>query len=290
MMGKFTLLYDVFSDVGTLYGGSYVSTLPVANAQNADIGTVARTTNPLTSSTRVNVDLGKVRSVGGIALGPLNVSPGAQYRIRTYDDAAMGSGDIVYDSGTKNIAGTTVASLDLEWEDPGFWYGVDSDAIDDLPTWLVEIIPEADVEPVRWASVEIFDTSNADGYVQFGRLLVARAWRPAYNYSYGGNSFAIDPRTEMNESEGGLRTYDERGQRRTLQVAFENLPEDDLFGDVFRIMNRSGISRQVYVVPDPADASFFQRRSFLATFRQAPAIAQVLFERGSTAFDFEEVL
>lgn len=290
MVGKFTLLYDIFSDTGTLYGGSYALSLPVTNAQLADIGAVARTSNPLAASTRVNVDLGKVRSVGGIALGPVNASPGAQYRVRTYSAAAMGSGDIVYDSGIKTISGTKVASLSLEWEDPGFWYGVDSNAIDDIPTWLVEIIPEADIELVRWASVEIFDTGNADGYIEFGRLLIARAWRPTFNYTYSGNSFGLDPRTEVNESEGGLRVYDERGQRRILQVAFENLPQDEVFSDVFRIMNRSGISRQVYVVPDPEDTTFFQRRSFLATFRQAPAIAQALFQRGSTAFDFEEVL
>lgn len=289
-MGKFVLLYEPYSDLGVLSGGSYLPSLPRSNAQDPDIARVARTTDPLPASTRVDIDLGIARPVGGFAVGPINASPGAQYRIRAYADAAMTT--VLYDPGIKTIAGTVVESLDLEWEDPGFWLGIDTSELDDLPTWLIDIVPFAQ-EPMtrtQWFSIEIFDPDNADGYIEFGRVIVARAWRPAFNYSYSGNSFGIDPRTEMVESEGGLRTYDERGQRRKLQVAFENLPEDALFADVFRIMNRHGVSRQMFVVPDPEDETFLQRRSFLATFKQAPAIAQVLFARGSTALDFEEVL
>lgn len=291
-MGKLVLLYDNFADVGVFSGGSYLPSLPRANAQDPDIARVARTIDPLPASTRVNIDLGIARPVGGIALGPTNASPGAQYRIRSYDQPGWNEADIAYDSGIKTIAGVLVDSLDLEWEDPGFWYGIDVNAIDDLPTWLIEIVPEADAAATnaQWFSIEIFDPANADGYVEFGRVLVARAYRPGLNYSYGDNAFSIDPRTEMVESQGGLRTYDERGQRRTLRVGFQYLTETELFGDVFRIMNRQGVSRQVFVVPDPEDIAHLQRRSFLATFKQAPAIAQVVFERGTTAFDLEEVL
>lgn len=291
-MGKLVLLYDNFADDAVFSGGAYLPALPRSMAQDADIARVARTIDPLPASTRLNIDLGISRPVGGIALGPTNASPGAQYRIRSYGAPGWAEADILYDSGIKTIAGVVVDSLDLEWEDPGFWYGVDINAIDDLPTWLIEIVPVpgAALTNAQWFSIEIIDPSNADGYIEFGRVFVARAYRPGHNYSYGDNAFSVDPRTEMVESHGGLRTYDERGQRRLLRVAFQYLSDTELFQDVFRIMNRQGVSRQMFVVPDPDDETTLQRRSFLATFKQAPAIAQVVFERGTTAFDFEEVL
>lgn len=292
MMGKFVFVYDNYADTGTLSGGSYVATLPLSNAQDQDIARVARTTNPLTTSTIIRADLGIARPVGGIIVGPINASPGAQYRVRAYDAAGWGSGDISYDSGLKTIAGVVVPSLDLEWEDPGFWNGIDIDTIDELPTYLIEVIPEASLLSTltQWFAIEIIDPANSAGYVEFGRVLIGRAWRPSINYGYSGNAFGIDPRTEIVESEGGLETFDERGQRRTLRVAFDNLSEDEIFGDVFRIMNRQGVSKQGFVVPDPDDEEHLLRRSFLATFKQVPEIAQVLFARGSTAFDFKEVL
>lgn len=291
-MGNFVLLYENFADQAVFSGGAYLPSLPRTLAQDPDIGRVARTLDPLPASTRLNIDLGVARPVGGIALGPTNASPGAQYRIRSYAEPGWGEADILYDSGVKTIAGVVVESLDLEWEDPGFWYGIDINAIDDLPTWLIEIVPVADVTAAnaQWFSIEIFDPGNADGYIEFGRVMVARAYRPSLNYGYGDNSFSIDPRTEMVESQGGLRTYDERGQRRSLRVGFQLLSETELFQDVFRIMNRQGVSRQMFVVPDPDDEPTLQRRSFLATFKQAPAIAQTVFQRGTTAFDFDEVL
>lgn len=292
MMGKFVFVYDNYADTGVLSGGSYLPALPLTNAQDQDIARVARTTNPLQASTIIRADLGIARPVGGVIVGPINASPGAQYRVRAYDVAGWDEADISYDSGFKTIAGVVQNSLDLEWEDPGFWYGIDVDAIDDLPTFLIEIIPEADLLATltQWFTIEIVDPANQSGYVEFGRVLIGRAWRPSINYSYGGNGFGIDPRTEIVESEGGLETYDERGQRRTLRVSFNDLSEDELFGDVFRIMSRQGVSKQGFVVPDPDDDDYLVRRSFLATFKQAPEIAQAFFEHGSTAFDFKEVL
>jgi hypothetical protein len=293
-MGRFVCLHDNYADLGLVSGPAFRPELPAVNLQNIDIKLVARTTNALADSTVVHVDLGLERQVGGVVLGPTNISPGGQYRIRSFSDAAMSG--LLYDSGLRTVSGNVIDWSDpndwLEWEDPGFWEGIpDIGNRDDVPTYLVEIIPATvgALALAQWWSIEVFDESNEDGYLEFGRLLVARAFRPAYNYTEA-NSFTAEDLTDTVETLGGRRAYWERGQRRILRVAFQALPDAQAFGDVFRLINRSRTSRQVFVVPDPDDGQNFQKRSFLATQRAIPEIQQMLVPRANLGFEFEEVL
>jgi len=158
-----------------------------------------------------------------------------------------------------------------------------------LPRFEFHIPPTGSDTQKQYWLLEFFDVDNGDGHVDIGRLFMGRAFIPEVNYSQD-NQLTIEPLTDVEESLGGLRSYWERGLRRTFRCSFQHLSETEMFDDVMRIMLRSGISRQVFLVPDPDDESFGNRRSFLATFKQIPAMQQVLVERGTTAFDLQEVL
>jgi hypothetical protein len=294
LMGSCVIIYDNFSDAAVISGGSFLAALPRANMQDEDIQKVARTTDTANASTAFSIDFGSVRPIGGIVVGPTNISPGASWRARSYADAAMLT--VQYDSGIRTVSGTTIDWGDtgawLQWEDPGFWYGIpDSFDLTIVPTYLAEIVSVENVSfaNAQYWTVEVFDSANPDGYLQFGRLLIGRAFRPSLNYT-PDNSFAPVPLTDMVESLGGKRTFWDRGQRRTQHLAFDMLSFQELMGDVFRIGNRIGISRQIFLVPDPDDATNFNKRSYLGTFKAAPPIVQALADIGSTVIDVEEVL
>lgn len=290
-MAKIVVLYQNYADSAALTGGSFISAFPLTNGQDDDIGVVARTTNPLTASTQFVANLGAARTVGGIAIGPTNCAPGSTYRIRAYSDSALTS--LVYDSGTKTVTGTTIdwssTSNYLAWEDPGFWEGIpDILDRDDVPVWLVDI-PSASQFAQFW-KIEITDTANPDGYVQFGRIFIARSFRPSINYDFDNNFIPHSPIFDMTETLGGRRSFWRRGKRRMARFAFKTLAESELFGDVFRLANVLGADKQCFIVPDPSDTTNFLKRSFLATLKTAPPIVQAKSRIGTTVLDAEEVV
>jgi hypothetical protein len=291
-VAKLVILFDNLSDGATFVAGygSWLAALPLTNMQDTDIALVARSNGAASTSTRFRLDLGSERHVDGIAFGPANLSPGGTWVFSAFGDATFSSP--IYTSGAQIVGGTTVdwsnpASW-LEWEDPGFWLGIPSDVVvDDLPQYLFHIAPQA--VSSRFFQVDITDPNNTDGFVDIGRLLIGRAFRPSINYGED-NSLSADPITDVNESLGGKRTYWERGVRRAWRASFQHLSETEIFDSVMSMALQAGISRQVFLVPDPADTVLGTRRSFLATMKTAPAVQQLLAAHGSTVIDLEEVL
>lgn len=291
-MKTFAAIYQNYADSAALSGGSYV--LPLANALHHDVGRVARTTNTSTGSTYFRVDLGSERNVGGVAVGPTNLSPGSEFRIRAFSDAAQTV--TVYDSyttvgslGTMDWANTNSW---LAWEDPGFWFGLTTETGStgdpiDAPVWAAIIFDE-DIAARYWR-VDLIDPSNPDGYIQFGRIFLGRVYRPSVNYEYGAE-MGNEPINQRKTTLGGRDLNWLIANRRTLRVSFSFLPEDELFEEVFRFQYQVGMTGQVFVAPNPGDRNTFQKRSFLATMRSPPPIVQAMFDVGTTVFDFEEVL
>jgi len=289
-MGSLIILYDNFSDHGLLTGGSWLAALPLTNLQDDDIQRVARSNGATSAATKFIVDLGLPQTVDGIVLGPTNVTPGSTWRVRAYSDNTLTT--LVYDSTLQTVDGDVINWANppewLEWEDPNFWYGIVGD-IDELPQYLTHIIPEATAPIAQYWLIEFFDEGNIDGAVDVGRLMIASAFRPSLNYT-DNNGFGLRPLTDVQESLGGLRSYWDRGVRRSFRAQFQYLAEAEVFGAAFRMMLRSGVSRQVFVVPNPDDTNYGTRRSFLATFKTVPEIQQLLAARGALAVDLEEVL
>jgi hypothetical protein len=292
---QLVLLYQNYADKAVVSGGSYLSSLPIANVKDEDIGKVARTADALNASTIQLADLGATRTVGGVAIGPVNVSPGATFRIRAFSDAAYSVN--VADSGIQTVAGSLIdwsnTGVWLAWEDPGFWFGIPNvfDLLD-LPTYLFFIFP-TDVTARYWKS-ETFDAGNGSGHLDFARLMIARAARLKFrgnhiNYVPGDNSANVIKIFDVNESLGGKRTYWNRGKRRTLRVVYPIIDESSAWSDVFNL-SMLDEGEQVFVVPDPTDTVNAQKRSYLATVKTPPPIALANVSIAATALDLEEVL
>lgn len=288
IVGNIRIIYDNFAEAGIVSGGSWLTGMPLTNMFDQALGLVARSTNATTGSTQFKIDLGIVPVVGGVAVGPTNLSPGAQYRVTSYFDA--GFSVLAYDSGTKFIQGTTVDSLDLEWENPDFWYGIDPTL--QLAPWIIEIVPDDQVgvtSAAQYWKVEMIDPENADGFVEVGYCIIGRTFRPSLNYDEN-NSFTRIELTDTIEALGGHRDYWHRGSRRSLKVTWWRLDEPEGWGDVYRMMTTLGTHQPMFVVPDPDDDENLQKRSFLATFANSPELRLIIQDGVTTGFDLEEVL
>ena len=286
-MSNIAVMYENFAENSVFSFGSWLTNLPLDNMKDSDLGTLARSSDALVASTKFRVDLGAVRPIGGVAVGPTNLSPGAQYRVRSYEDNLYTT--LLYDSGIKILPGASVDSLELEWEDPGFWYGIETEGLSNA--WIIEVIPETQISNsnAQYWQIEMIDESNSDGYIEAGFCMIGRTFRPSINYDEN-NSFTQIQLTDTIEALGGHRDYWHRGMRRTLRVTWWRLDDSEGWGDIYAMMTILGVHRPMFVVPDPDDLDNIQKRSFLATFRNTPELRLIIQDGVTTGFDLEEVL
>lgn len=250
-------------------GGSWVAGLPLTNLKDRRLHRVARSTNALAASTQFDVDLGQNRTIGMIALPKSNISTAGTVRARLYTGA--GHTSQVYDSTALNFwpAGLTV-----------------EDTVGLNIPWVVFPAPVA----ARYLFLEVTDTGNAAGYIELARLVLASVYQPVINPAYGVK-MGMETDTERVVADGAAAYYNERPMRRNLQGVLMQIAETEAHVQFWRIMKQAGISKQVMVVYDPADANAIaHERRFLGVFKAPSALSQPNFVRYEGAFSFVEEL
>lgn len=287
------LLYENRADLdgAALSGGSWQSgSLGLANLQTPYLSEVARSTSTDPDDTQFLCTLPQPCSIGGIALGPTNMTPTSLLRIRSYTDPGLTN--LVDDSGYLALPSNVVPSLTLEWEDPGFWAGA-SQEFDDIgksigkgPSFVY--IPDASFV-ATYVQVEMFDQSNPAGYLDISRIMIGRAWRPTYNYEENGNSLDFEAITDTEEGRSGTSFFNARAMRRSFKFGFSFLPDTE-YREIYQIIVRSGIHNQVFVVPNPADPSTHLREAFFGTLGQPPSLRRMSTPNIATEFVVKESL
>lgn len=283
-MGQLALYYGNHADGAVLSGGSWAVGLPRDNLKNRILRRVARTTNATLAATQVTVALSAEQSIPAVFMGPYNASGALKYRITASNVANFSS--TIYSSNW--VGSAVVPSLSLAWEDPGFWYGISSSGEPELRGWIMHFLPS----PIkaRYWRIEIDDTANPAGYLQFGRLFMPKRWQPAVNYEPGSTGLSLEDRTVVQESIGGTEYFWRRQEPRVFNCAWPYLKETDTYGSALNMMRDLGTSGEVFVVPDP-DSSYVQRRSFLGRMRSRDAIGQPLpVDYTSYGFEIKEII
>ena len=277
--------WPLVSDTATLSGGSW--TLPLTNLQTTALGTVARSTNDSNSSTIINVDYGAAQAISVVALVRHNLRSAAQWRIR--GSAASDMSGAVYDSGTVNVWSEQWPANTLPSGHPNAATRLLTDAqINALNPKrdAVKVFTEA---TARYWRVEIFDDTNADTYVEIGRLVMAPRFQPSSNMAPGAEFGFLDS-TNVGRALSGVRYYDTRPTGRTLSLSLPNLPTNEAVAVARDMLEALGQSGQVYIVTDPSDTELLQRRSFLANPRQLSAVQYQAAGYDTIPMVFDEVL
>lgn len=266
------LLYEPKSDDATLSWGSWSSGLPLANLKDQQLGRVARSASTANSSTRLRVALAAAEALKALAVARTTLTPAFRYRVRSYaSDAFSGA---VHDSG---------------WQTP--FGGVATDAWDDPERGVDVVHVFAGPVTARYWSIEFDDTNNPAGFVDFGRLFMARAWQPSTNYDYGSNGLRFQNNGFSAQTLGGGKSFWGRMAPRIFRFAIPSLAEAEAFGDGYRIMQVAGFDGEVFVIPDPEDgAQTMRKRAFLGTLTEMDAISQAMFGRASVGLQIEERL
>lgn len=269
----------------TLSGGSYVSTLPLANLKSRDTTKVARSTSASTTHTTFDIDFGSARNIGAIGLLCHNISGAG--RVQFLGNTSNTFTTPVYNSGLNLVYPTGVLPFgSVEWGDSNFWLGTISlQAAAGYKAPYIVGIPSR--PSLRYWRVKIEDSGNSDGNVFF-RLFIGDAWTVKYNMSYGASNSHNDL-TEVKTSLGGQDYFKKRPRYRMNRFALNHLTDAE-YQKVLDMERDAGISDELLIMPDLTDTGNGFRRNFLCRMMQLPSIREESFGKRSAEFEIKELL
>ena len=274
-----------YADDGTLSGGSWSGSLPLANLQDRQPSIVARSTSAAAANTIVNCDFGEARTISFVALLKHNLTQQGQWRVRLSNDAAFATS--LYDSGQIDIW-PTVYPFGVGLWGEFVWGGKLTTA--EAATYGINAyrVLAASVF-ARYLRIELFDTANAAGYLQAGRLIAAPAWQPSINLQYGWQIEQVDE-SRKTRSRGGQTYVDIVPKARRLSFALASLEEDEMWGYAYELDRQKGVGGDILVMVDPAKTTHLHRQTVYGTLAQTSPIANPAFARFDKAFAVEELL
>lgn len=285
-MGTIQFSYINRADEATLSGGSYQPTLPIANLQETNMAMVARTLDVTAASTRIDVDFGAsgklIRLVG---LMRHNCTVNATYRITGSNSSVSGSEG--YDSGTLNVWPRIYSLTDLDFEEPNWWTGQIDAA--EAALYPIKLLHDLGANYLlRYWRVQINDTANPAGYLQFSRFWMGPVWAPEVGYGYGGRML-WEPRDRSSVSRNGKRYAERINPIRVFSLRLESVSDADAYGRVLDMQRRLGSEGQVVVIPDPDDTGQRHRRDIIARIRRSGGAAHSSFGRQQAEMELEEL-
>lgn len=238
----------------TLSAGSWSAALPLANLLDRQITKPARSTDATLASTQFQADLGTARALRVFALCNHNLSSTAQWRVSLGTSAG----------GTQVYAGAWVDVWQLTLEAGLVSLGVQDVDYLRWPYAAVQVLPAA--LSARYITVEVDDTTNADGYVQIGRPFAGGAHQFAVNPEFGLQDGMQDLSTKARSESGALWTTHRRRLRSVnFMHSFLTLTEGDT---LYEMQRHLGTVDELFYVPDPLDAQATQRYGFLGQIEE----------------------
>ncbi len=286
MASRTLIAYGNRIDEATLSGGSWLSTLPLANLQNRLIAKVARSSGTTTAATKFDMDLGRARRIGMLALIGHNLTVLAKVRVR--GDDASDFATPLYDSGWVDVwpAGMIPQEL-LEWEEDNFWLGTLSDqARAGYQSPFIHRV--ASLPSLRYWRIEIDDTSNSDGYIHIGRAFLADVWRPTYGPTVGA-ALGMNDTTPVESSLGGSEYFDARAKPRVHRFDLRAMNKPEAYSRVLDLQNLLGISGEILIDPDYADSENKPRRAFVGRLLSLAPIVESSSGVFDCSFEIREV-
>lgn len=260
-----------------------VATLPVENLQDRQIVKIWRNAQ---TSAQIDVDFGQGRVVNFVALIKHSLSQLATIRFRFSNEADFTTN--VYDSGTIDAWPVLEEFGTLPW---GVfqWGGFLNPEI--AAEYTISTFNVLD-EPVvaRFLRIDMSDASNPEGYIEAGRLIAGPAYQPSINYANGVEFEFIDE-SRVTKSRGGQIFVDEVERYRRMRFELINIPEAEMFSNVFNQLDRlRGISQDILVIPQPDEPTTWITQNIYGRISQTGPIVNSSLNFYSRLIEIEEII
>lgn len=262
---KIFLGYPNRIDAATLSGGSWESLLPLANIKARELEAVARSTDLDNASTRMQLDLGAVRSLRAVTLHNHNLSQTARWRVKIGSTA--GASDI-YSGAYQAAWALNFDDPHTPWESGAWWTEPDGD-YRRHPYMAPILLPQE--YAARYLTIEIDDPDNTDGYVQIGRVFVGTGLMPTL-YMSGSPSDEWEDLSTVAYADGGADFIYRRRRRRVSSFGLDNLSMDTDFHQFHEFLRRVGTVEEVLYLSSVTDYQRAQRTGMLGMLTELSPI------------------
>lgn len=214
------------SDTATITGTSALGENPVSNLQKRELTSIFRTSLVC----QIDIDMGSATAIDFISLIGHN-----------------GQGTVTVKAGTTSaVTNYTSGSLNLiTGTDCGY----------DRNCFATKIATQT----YRYWRLDIVDTGNPDGFFQAGRLYLSKVFQPAVNASYGLKEGYLDRSRNIRTIGGGVSSVN-RVPLRTCEWSLDFVNQTEMYGTLRDIDLVRGVSKDVLIIPDIEDTTYFQKR------------------------------
>lgn len=279
-------------DNATLSGGLWLSALPLSNLKSRFQNNIARSQNLDSSSLVIDVDFGKKRYTTSVALVNHNLSLTSTVRIRLWSDATKTTA--VYDSGFVDVWPRCYDTIKLRWCDENFWYGrVPSEQKNTVHSVFLHVISSetfiANATSSQYATINILDNANTDGYVQIGRLFMAEDFTPVTNFVYGATISWNDP-SSIDTALDGTEYFELRTKYRKVAFQLKYMDHYEGTNKALLMTLDRGTTKDVLFVFDPSNQKLMQQRSFIGRISTINALEYPMFARNNMSFEIKETI
>jgi hypothetical protein len=218
----------------TLNDGTAVASLPLSNTQfysNEEIARIAST------SATIVANLDKRYQISTFNLYRHNLSNTATVQVQYYS-GENGTGELVLDSGVlKAIPAKSLGELNWPLDK------LVPSAFDD---WHLRFTSyDHDYVIARSIKITIVDADNEQGYIDITRFYVGKAFRPAYNFSYGAGLSWLNSDNQQRSAGGGMFASASSAYRQ-IGLSLNYLQPKDR-NELSRIRRIAGNNKDVFV-------------------------------------------
>lgn len=272
-----------YSDSGTLTVDNAVGTLPITNLQDRQIVKIWRNSQ---TTAQIDMDFGQGRIVDFVALIKHTISQTGKIRYRLSNVSDFSSTE--YDSGLIDAWPVVEEFGTLPWGvfSWGGYLNITIAAEYTISSFNVLTSPVQ----ARYLRIDISDPDNTDGYLQAGRLIAGPAYKPSINYA-NGVQFEFVDESRITKSRGGQTFVDEVERFRRIRFELINLPENEMFQNVFNAIDRlRGVAQDILVIPQPDEPTTWITQNIYGRIAQTQPITNSALTYYGRMIEVEELI
>jgi len=272
-----------YSDSGTLTVDNAVGTLPITNLQDRQIVKIWRNSQ---TTAQIDMGFGQGRIVDFVALIKHTISQTGKIRYRLSNVSDFSSTE--YDSGLIDAWPIVEEFGTLPWGvfSWGGYLNITIAAEYTISSFNVLTSPVQ----ARYLRIDISDPDNTDGYLQAGRLIAGPAYKPSINYA-NGVQFEFVDESRITKSRGGQTFVDEVERFRRIRFELINLPENEMFQNVFNAIDRlRGVAQDILVIPQPDEPTTWITQNIYGRIAQTQPITNSALTYYGRMIEVEELI
>lgn len=272
-----------YSDSGTLTVDNAVGTLPITNLQDRQIVKIWRNSQ---TTAQIDMDFGQGRIVDFVALIKHTISQTGKIRYRLSNVSDFSTTE--HDSGLIDAWPVVEEFGTLPWGvfSWGGYLNITIAAQYTISSFNVLTSPVQ----ARYLRIDISDPDNTDGYLQAGRLIAGPAYKPSINYA-NGVQFEFVDESRITKSRGGQTFVDEVERFRRIRFELINLPENEMFQNVFNAIDRlRGVAQDILVIPQPDEPTTWITQNIYGRIAQTQPITNSALTYYGRMIEVEELI